>query len=258
MKKSPHAAGWTSESPTPAQLKEFAAQVESGRITRQIMQMILRGGTLFDFKLRDHAREILSDDIIFPDEIPGGYTYAPELLQHLADTLPSDEILRWCAKNNYAVVAPPPTPLSLLGIRGTLPELFSPHQGRIPETLTDFWDTDLVKRDRVACEWLVIRKAHFPRSEGKTWNDQQQRFHRKNYGKMEKIASPTELAWFSCIFFRTRGVRLFGKIGVRTWYVAVSFRAEGLVFENNYPDTASSFCGLATAFDFRDPRPLRG
>lgn len=42
MKKS-HVAGWTSESPTPVQLKEFFAQLEKGRITKSELQSFLRG-----------------------------------------------------------------------------------------------------------------------------------------------------------------------------------------------------------------------
>lgn len=38
-----HVAGWTSESPTPAQLKEFFAQVASGRMTGTRLQTALRG-----------------------------------------------------------------------------------------------------------------------------------------------------------------------------------------------------------------------
>lgn len=38
-----HAAGWTSESPTPAQLKELFAQIDSGKITKAKLQDFLRG-----------------------------------------------------------------------------------------------------------------------------------------------------------------------------------------------------------------------
>lgn len=39
-----HAAGWTSDSPTPAQLKELFAQIESGKVTNVSLQRFLRGG----------------------------------------------------------------------------------------------------------------------------------------------------------------------------------------------------------------------
>lgn len=38
-----HVTGWTSDYPTPAQLKEFFAQIESGRITKENLQKFLRG-----------------------------------------------------------------------------------------------------------------------------------------------------------------------------------------------------------------------
>ncbi len=53
MNKS-HAAGWASDTPTPAQLKEFFAQMESGRITKDRLQEFLRGESRFK---RDMAKE---------------------------------------------------------------------------------------------------------------------------------------------------------------------------------------------------------
>lgn len=41
MEKS-HVAGWASDAPTPAQLKEFFAQIESGRITQDGLQSFLQ------------------------------------------------------------------------------------------------------------------------------------------------------------------------------------------------------------------------
>lgn len=38
-----HDVGWGSQSPTPVQLKEFFAQVENGRITKEYMGVILQG-----------------------------------------------------------------------------------------------------------------------------------------------------------------------------------------------------------------------
>jgi len=38
-----HVNGWASDAPTPAQLKEFFAQIQSGRITKEILQGFLRG-----------------------------------------------------------------------------------------------------------------------------------------------------------------------------------------------------------------------
>ena len=38
-----HVTGWALDAPTPAQLKELFAQIESGRVTRQSIQAFLRG-----------------------------------------------------------------------------------------------------------------------------------------------------------------------------------------------------------------------
>lgn len=43
MRKSSHAVVWALDSPTPAQLKEFFAQIESRRITKDSLQNFLRG-----------------------------------------------------------------------------------------------------------------------------------------------------------------------------------------------------------------------
>lgn len=38
-----HVVGWTSDSPTPAQLKELFTQIQKGKITKKRMQFFLRG-----------------------------------------------------------------------------------------------------------------------------------------------------------------------------------------------------------------------
>jgi len=45
MSMSHAVSGWASESPTPAQLKEFFSQIDSGRITKGRLQAFLRGET---------------------------------------------------------------------------------------------------------------------------------------------------------------------------------------------------------------------
>jgi len=45
MTNKSHAVGWGSDSPAPAQIKEFFAQIESGRITKAVLQKLLRGQT---------------------------------------------------------------------------------------------------------------------------------------------------------------------------------------------------------------------
>lgn len=49
MSKS-RAAGWPSDAPTAAQLKEFFAQVESGKVTKEGLQDFLRSSSSFSFE----------------------------------------------------------------------------------------------------------------------------------------------------------------------------------------------------------------
>ncbi|MEK7647123.1 MAG: hypothetical protein AAB378_01950 [Patescibacteria group bacterium] len=63
-----HAAGWGSDAPTPAQLKELFAQIESGRVTREKLQ-----GWLNDkFPMRGfYADEEIFSDYAYPKEYKG-------------------------------------------------------------------------------------------------------------------------------------------------------------------------------------------
>jgi len=46
MAKSHAGSGWASEPPTPAQMKEFWSQVDSGKVTKERFQTFLRGGAV--------------------------------------------------------------------------------------------------------------------------------------------------------------------------------------------------------------------
>jgi hypothetical protein len=66
------AAGWVSDSPTPAQLKELFAQIDSGRITKERLQIFLRGeeGNWFWFTTSGLSLRELRDrnpDFFYPD-----------------------------------------------------------------------------------------------------------------------------------------------------------------------------------------------
>ena len=63
--RKPHAAGWTSDSPTSAQLSEFFKQVESGRITKPVLQEFLREGLVLS------EAEQLAAEILGPGKVLG-------------------------------------------------------------------------------------------------------------------------------------------------------------------------------------------
>ncbi|MBI2591616.1 MAG: hypothetical protein HYW34_02995 [Candidatus Brennerbacteria bacterium] len=123
MKKS-HAAGWNSDSPTPAQLKEFFSQVKSRRITKRNLQGFLRNSSILN---ENTARAIFGDDIIFPDEIAEArhLSYTKDQLRHFTETIPAEETLRALKAQNFALIAGPPSPMSLFDVRQIKSELFS-------------------------------------------------------------------------------------------------------------------------------------
>lgn len=102
MAQQSHAAGWTSESPTPAQLKEFFAQVESGRITKGGFQSFLRGDRIVTAVpiTEERAIAILGEaKVVTLGEVTQKWGKAPSETPSVPF---SEEVLGQCAKANGA------------------------------------------------------------------------------------------------------------------------------------------------------------
>lgn len=217
-----HIAGWASDSPSPAQLKEFFAQIASRRITRRILQTFLRSGVVFPNE--ELAREVLGDDIIFPDEIAEsrGLSYTKEQLQHFADTMPSEEVLRWKGPD-YAIVAGSPKPMGLLKVRELEPELFSPQ-------VNAWYDNqDFAKYDRVMPGWLVFKKEPVRDSQGRSWDEQL-----KLVPDHLRVPNAAEFAWIITSYYEVRGKDLFKGLYMRT--SSVDSAGHHVIFEPFSPD----------------------
>lgn len=77
-----HVNGWASDSPTPAQIKEFFAQIESGRVTKENLQAFLRNqkpplvlgaNVVYDLSVEDLVllgKYDLADNQITSDNFP--------------------------------------------------------------------------------------------------------------------------------------------------------------------------------------------
>jgi hypothetical protein len=97
-----HAAGWASDSPTPAQLKEFFGQIESGKVTKDRLQTFLRGDRATGDVLTESERlatEILGQGKVlgFRDVCRVQKAAVPEI----EPTMPfSEDVLRECAEAN--------------------------------------------------------------------------------------------------------------------------------------------------------------
>lgn len=206
MKRS-YIVGWTSASPTPAQLKEFFSQIERKRITKERLQAFLRGdGSPSGYDL---ARAILEQDFISPEEIAEArkITYSDAVLKYFAETLPSEEVLRWLRDNGFALVAGTPSPMSLLEIRGLNAQLFySKSGGWYVENKLKF-----PREDKVNAEWLMFRKTTIPNSTSKTWDEQQ-----KLLSELEYVPNAPEMAWGITTYKEVRDIYLLPDIYART------------------------------------------
>ncbi len=163
-------------------------------------------------KLPDYtlARPILGGDFVTPEEIMTarpGVIYSDVQIAQLAEAIPSEEDLRWCKANGYAVMAAPPGCLSLLSIRMLKDSIFYSKTGG--------WYADKQQKfaytDKTTFGWLAIRKTEVPKSRSKNWDEQSALI-----SNVEYVPNAAEMSWFITTFFEVRGVRLFEKVYVRT------------------------------------------
>ena len=105
MAKSHASNGWASDAPTPAQLKEFFAQIEKGRITKSGLQGFLRGGKVTktveqwkqewsSFYKKYFKLELDFSSLKIPEEQPGF-----KRLIIVAKGLTMNQVYDVCAKN---------------------------------------------------------------------------------------------------------------------------------------------------------------
>ncbi len=245
MSKS-HTAGWASDAPTPAQLAELFRQIDSGRVTKVTLQAFLRNGTP---SREEAAHIVMGDDIIFPEDVMAacGITYSEEALKHLAETLPSMEQLKWCKENNYALVAGPPTEMSLLDVRSTKSSLFYSKAGG--------WYTNqpFAANEKVVCRWLAICKTEVLNSLNKNWDAQQ-----KLLSKDKEVPNAAEMSWFITTYYEVRGVYLFKCVHVRTSSIASGdycvsvggFDGSGLGVRNDLYVNFGGDLGLSASREF--------
>lgn len=171
---------------------------------------LAEGFRRFSAKAPDYglAQSILGADFITPDEVTKArpsVIYTVEQIMALAESLPSEETLKWCKENGYAVMPAPPTAMSTLDVR----EIQSAHF----YSKTGGWyaDQKFACEDKTSFGWLLIKKAPVSNSTSKTWSEQN-----KLLSALEKVPNAAEMCWFITTYFEVRGVRLFEGVYVRT------------------------------------------
>ncbi len=193
------------------------------------------------------AQSILGADFITPEEVTkarGAIVYTGEETQKLAESLPPQDVLKWCKENGYAVMPAPPRACSTLDVR----EIQSAHF----YSKTGGWyaDQKFAREDKTSFGWLLIKKTPVPNSTSKTWNEQN-----KLLSALEKVPNAAEMSWFITTYFEVRGVRLFEGVYVRTssldsggYRVSVgSFVSDGLYVSVSWDDFRGGNIGLSAA-----------
>ncbi|MDE1944855.1 MAG: hypothetical protein KGI03_01085 [Patescibacteria group bacterium] len=225
-----------------------------------LQRLIARGGEFQDYlvagirrftaKLPDYtvARSILGGDFIAPEEIAiarPGIIYTAEQIEALAQTMPSEDELRWCKEYGYAVLAAPSSDLSLLDVRSLENGLFYRKTGGW------YADQAFAAGDKTLTGWLAIRKTPVPSSTSKTWDGQTALL-----AEAERVPNAAEMSWFITTFYKVRGVRLFERVYVRTssrdsdgHRVYVGFFDAGGLFVDYYfwDDLRLDYLGLSSA-----------
>lgn len=210
---------------------------------------LLTGIRRFSTKAPDYtlAQSILGTDFITPEEVAKARTsivYTDEQITALAESLPSEDVLKWCKDNGYAVMPEPPTATSMLDVR----EIQSAHF----YSKTGGWYSDqkFAREDKTSFGWLAIRKTPVPNSTSKTWKEQS-----KLLSALERVPNTAEMSWFITTYFEVRGVRLFEDIYVRTSSLDSDgdrvylgcFGSEGLIVYYWDDDVRYAYVGVSSA-----------
>lgn len=154
------------------------------------------------------SQSILGVDFITPEEVMKArpsIVYTNEQIATLVGSLPSEDVLKWCKDNGYAVMPAPPQACSMLDVREIKPTHFYSKTGG--------WynDKTFAREDKTSFGWLAIKKTPVSNSNSKNWNEQNELLY-----EFERVPNAGEATWFITTYFEVRGVRLLEKVHVRT------------------------------------------
>jgi hypothetical protein len=189
-----------------AQYNKAGLEEDSAQILNEhpgFAAYLLTGIRRFSTKAPDYtlAQSILGADFITPEEVTKA---RPSIVYTVAESLPSEDVLKWCKDNGYAVMPAPPTAMSTLDVREIQPAHFYSKTGGCA-------DQKSAREDKTSFGWLAIKKTPVSNSTRKNWNDQN-----KLLSVFEKVPNAAEMSWFITTYFEVRGIRLFESIYVRT------------------------------------------
>ena len=199
-----HAAGWPEGAPTAAQLKELLDQIDQEKITKERMQLFLRGDKFFDitrkrlrlllrgdrFSEYEAALSLLGQNFVTPEEImlARGIVYNGEQLERFVETFLSGKAIKWCRDNDAMLIAGPPEGMSLPEVYRLNSELFCCPEGEKSPLINPGICYDFLREDKVEPKWRALRKSFVPGSTGEAWKQEL-------LPKGERVPNVTEAAW---------------------------------------------------------------
>ncbi len=208
----------TSDSLTKA-IEIFCTQYNNAGLTEEGAQILCENPNFSNYLLEGFRRfsimelgyelvcTILGNDFISPEEImkhQKGIIYTDKQLVNFKETIPSQEILEWCRRNNYMLVAGPNRSMSLSEIRNLYNDYFLIEEA---SHITRKFSS----RDTINPEWIMLRKEPIPGSTSKNWDTQQGML-----SKVEVTPNIAEVAWGIITYKVIRNVDLFLSTYVRT------------------------------------------
>lgn len=207
------------------------------------------------------AREILGADFLSPEEVANsvkGIIYTDEQLIHFGDTLPTQDILKWCRDNSMMLVPGPPTAMTMLDVRDVHYDFFF-HLLEREEDIRICWYDDTSQKfaciDKVeALTWIAFRKELVEDSLDKTWEEQVVLV-------LDPMMVPNaaEVTWALTTYKAVRDICLFEWVHVRTssldaggcHVVIGGFDTDGLSVGGSFEDIICIYdLGLSAARKF--------
>ncbi len=255
-------AVWGKESPTPGQLKEFFAQIESGRVTNKRLQIFLDGqeantrptvvAAAREFYPEEQLpREILGEDYLAIGEVEKATNqpFTDDQVAMLRGQLSKldKKTLASLKKKGVVLMAQPAKQGSLIEVRNWARELFYTKEKAL-------YENHPFARDEQSSKGLIaLRKEVVPGSLNKTWDEQ--------LGLLqdgEVVPNAAEFTSCVTIYAKVRGIRLFPGVYARVNSVAADgdrvdagyFDSKGLDVHNHWDDHRHSHLGVASAWKF--------
>jgi hypothetical protein len=263
-----HASGCGSGYPSPGQLKELFAQVESSKITSRNLQLFLNG-KLDQLLSKERAsfediKEIMGDDFIFPGESNEHFFEWYTRTQHrmFKQAFPTKRKVEWLKNNNYMLIAGPPHTFTVYDLQKYFQAKEIGELEIRTKAARSGYDEFNIVANIVQCGWYEIKKTEFLGSRGRSWDDcvkeLRDAFPRSKYVQECEIPNIAEAIWAFTIYKKARGVNLLPKgfslmtsttINNRE-HVCLSFDSKGNPVVTSIPsDQKNDKVGIAVCSD---------